>query len=76
MKHRQLSIQVIEKHGIEFRESDVVTTFLAIAEWDHTTGNHEVLQSKPFQTLVGMLQFGSIYQSLVNLLESIAMQFV
>lgn len=47
-------MQVVEKHGNEFREADVVTTFLTIAEWDHTTGNHEVLQSKPFQTLVGM----------------------
>ena len=45
--------QVVEKHGNEFKESDVVTTFLTIADWDHTTGNHEVLQSKPFQTLVG-----------------------
>lgn len=46
-------VQVVEKHGNEFKESDVVTTFLTIADWDHTTGNHEVLQSKPFQTLVG-----------------------
>jgi len=51
-------LEVVEKHGNEFKESDVVTTFLTIADWDHTTGNHEVLQSKPFQTLVDMVIMG------------------
>ena len=48
-------MQVIEKHGKEFSEADVVTSFLKIAEWENTSGNHEVLQSKPFQTLVGRI---------------------
>ncbi len=45
--------QVVENYGKEFRESDVISTFTSIAKWKDSSGNTDVLHSKPFQTLVG-----------------------
>lgn len=51
-------LQVVEKYGKEFRESDVISTFTSIANWEHSSGNSDVLHSKPFQTLVDMVIMG------------------
>lgn len=51
-------LQVVEKYGKEFRESDVISTFTSIAKWKDSSGNDDVLHSKPFQTLVDMVIMG------------------
>ncbi|KAL0044920.1 hypothetical protein WJX82_002050 [Trebouxia sp. C0006] len=51
-------LDVVEKYGKEFRESDVISTFTSIANWEHSSGNSDVLHSKPFQTLVDMVIMG------------------
>ena len=48
-------MQVVEKHGKEFRETDVITAFTAMAKWKDSAGNSDVLHSKSFQTLVGTI---------------------
>ena len=48
-----MSAQVVEKHGKEFREADVINAFTSFANWEESAGNTDVLHSKPFQTLVG-----------------------
>ena len=48
-----MPVQVVEKHGKEFREADVITAFTSMANWKDSSGNADILHSKPFQTLVG-----------------------
>ena len=48
-------MQMVEKHGKEFRETDVITAFTSMAKWKDSAGNTEVLHSKSFQTLVGTM---------------------
>ena len=48
-------MQVVEKHGKEFRETDVITAFTSMAKWKDSAGNSDVLHSKSFQTLVGTI---------------------
>lgn len=50
-----LLMQVVERHGKEFRETDVINAFTSMAKWKDSAGNTDVLHSKPFQTLVGTL---------------------
>ena len=46
-------MQVVEKHGKEFQEKDVINAFTSMTKWKDSAGNTDVLHSKPFQTLVG-----------------------
>ena len=52
-------MQVVEKHGKEFREADVILAFTSMSKWKDSAGNSDVLHSKSFQTLVGTIHSDS-----------------
>lgn len=54
----QKLLEVVERHGKEFRETDVINAFTSMAKWKDSAGNTDVLHSKPFQTLVDMVIMG------------------
>lgn len=54
----QQLLEVIERHGKEFRETDVISAFTSMTKWKDSAGNADVLHSKPFQTLVDMVIMG------------------